>query len=385
MRNLDGSISKLEILRDITQQKQAEAALRESEAKYMTLVEQAKDGVVIVQDGVLQFVNQAMEELSGYTIDELIGMPFVNLVTLDSRDQLTKRYEARMAGDQVPPFYETKLVCKDGSIKDVEGSVGLIQYQGRPADCAIVRDITTRKRMEKARQDLEERRTNFITITSHELRTPLTAIKGYTEILERRLDEFDQERRDRCFKIINRNVRRLERLIKGVSTLGQIERGVFRLVVKELDFCEFLVEALQRYLTFLGDQLELRNFHELVPTLIQADADRFLQVLDNLIENAVKNSPIERRKIIVTPEILPNVVRVSVADNGAGIAPEDLTRIFDQFTAIPTEYSAGGTGIGLYISQTIVKRHGGTLTAHSAGKDQGATFVMELPRTWVEH
>jgi len=247
-----------------------------------------------------------------------------------------------------------------------------------------ISDITERKQMYEARHDLEERRANFISITSHELRTPLTAIRGYVEILEHRLDELDQERRGWCFQSINRNIKRLERLIKGVSTLGQLERGIFRLDIKVLDFFAFLAEAVQPYLTFLEDQLELRNFHEMVPTLIEADADRLLQVLDNLIENAVKNTPNESRKIIVIPKILPNAVRISISDNGAGIALKDLNRIFKPFMSIPTKYSVGGTGIGLYLSRVLVEAHGGTLTAHSEGKDLGTTFVMELPRKGVD-
>ncbi len=109
-----------------------------------------------------------------------------------------------------------------------------------------------------------------------------------------------------------------------------------------------------------------------------------LQILDNLLENVVKQTPQDQRKIIVTPEILPNIIRVHVADNGAGIAPEDLDSIFKPFTAIPTKYSAGGTGIGLYLARMPVEAHGGTLTAHSKGKGGGATFIMELPRKKVD-
>lgn len=363
---------------DITERKRAEEALRESEAKYSSLVENAKDGVVIVQDGIFQFVNRAMAELSGYKVEKIVGKPFSDLVAPESRHLVSQKYISRLAGENVPGRLETKIQCKDETIKDVELTASMIKYNGLPAATAIVRDITARKQAEEAKRDLEERRANFIAITSHELRTPLTVIKGYGEILAHKLDELDDEIKLQCFRAINRNVRRLERLITGVTTLDQLERGIFRLEKTEMDFFNFLMTALQPYQTRLGSQLEVRVIHERDHVGIEVDPDRILQVLDNLLENAIKHTHREHRKIIVTSEIQSQVVRVKVTDNGAGISSEDLERIFEPFMSIPTKFSVGGTGIGLNISRMIVKAHGGTLTAYSEGKGQGATFVMEL-------
>ena len=364
-------------IRDITEQKQAEKALRESEAKYSALVENAQDGVVIVQDEVIKFANQAVVEISGYRPNELVGRPFLELVVPESRDLIIQRYKAHMAGAKVPPIYEVQIRCKDDStIKDVEISAGIIQYQGRLAIMSIVRDIT-------ARRDLEERRDSFIEVTSHELRTPLTAIRGYAELLEQRYDELDQADREQYFETIKRNVQRLERLIKGVSTLRQIERGIFCLDMTELDIFYFLAEALLPYQTRLGEQLEMQSGPEKGPVLIEGDPDRLLQILDNLMENAVKHTPKDRRKILVTPEVRPDVVRILISDNGAGIAQEYLDRIFEPFTTFPTPYSVSGTGIGLYLSRMIAETHGGTLTAHSEGRGRGATFILEIPRKIV--
>ncbi|UCH90102.1 MAG: PAS domain S-box protein, partial [Thermoplasmata archaeon] len=144
------------VFRDITSRKKTEEALRESEAKYSALVEHAKDGVFIVQDGKILFINKAISYL-GYTPEELIGKPFVDFVPEDHKKLLYERYRMRMEGKKVPSRYETKVLHKDGSIKDIEVSTGTIQYNGKPADMGIVRDITERKRTEAALHESEER------------------------------------------------------------------------------------------------------------------------------------------------------------------------------------------------------------------------------------
>lgn len=148
---------------DITERRRAEEALRESEAKYSALVEQASDGVVIIQDEVCKFANRALAEITGYSVEELRGKPFAELLVPEERERLLARYRSRMAGEKVPSRYETKILCKDGTPRDVEISAGIIRYQGRPADMAIVRDITERKQAEQALRESEKR---FRTITA---------------------------------------------------------------------------------------------------------------------------------------------------------------------------------------------------------------------------
>ncbi|MFX1538047.1 MAG: histidine kinase dimerization/phospho-acceptor domain-containing protein, partial [Promethearchaeota archaeon] len=167
-----------------------------------------------------------------------------------------------------------------------------VSYSFVPPDLIVVytEDITEKKRMEQARIELENKRTRFISMTSHELRTPLTAIQGFLEILEDRLDELDQERRDQCLKIIKRNLFRIERLVDGVSDLVKIEQGFFDLELKEIDFIDFLEQAMQTYKPFLGDQLEVIHRQGNISALIESDVDRLNQVIDNIINNAIKHT-----------------------------------------------------------------------------------------------
>jgi diguanylate cyclase (GGDEF)-like protein/PAS domain S-box-containing protein/putative nucleotidyltransferase with HDIG domain len=131
--------------------------LRESEEKYSTLVEQAKDGVTITQDGVIRFANNCMAETSRYSVEELTGMPTFKLVPPDFIHILEERFALCKKDKDIPEIFPTRLLCKDGKIKEMESSTRVIQYKGGPATLAIVRDITERKRAEEMLQESEER------------------------------------------------------------------------------------------------------------------------------------------------------------------------------------------------------------------------------------
>ena len=141
---------------DITERKRAEEVLKESEAKYSALIKQAKDGVFILQDEIFKFANGAMGEISGYAVEEIVGMSFLKMFAPECRALIAQRYRLRMAGKESTPLYETKIQCKDGTIKEVEISTGSIQYQQRLAVMTILRDITKRKQEEEKIRELSQ-------------------------------------------------------------------------------------------------------------------------------------------------------------------------------------------------------------------------------------
>jgi PAS domain S-box-containing protein/putative nucleotidyltransferase with HDIG domain len=169
------------VYEDITERKQAEEALRESEAKYSAVVEQAMYGVVIIQDEVYKFANRAMTDITGYSVDDLMGMTYLEIFMPEFRKLVAKRYKMRMAGKKALPLYETKIVCKNKTIKDVEVAFGIITIGGNPADMGYVRDITARKEaqeeltrtVERLQRRLEETVNALASIT--EKRDPYTA------------------------------------------------------------------------------------------------------------------------------------------------------------------------------------------------------------------
>jgi diguanylate cyclase (GGDEF)-like protein/PAS domain S-box-containing protein len=152
---LQQKIAELE--RAETERKQAEEALRESEEKYRNVVERANDGVAIIQDTILKYINPRLGEMWGSTVEEIIGTPFTDHIHPDELPTVADHYKRRMAGEDVPPIYEIVLMRKDGSKLYAEVNAGIITHQGKLADLIIVRDITERKQAEEALRESEER------------------------------------------------------------------------------------------------------------------------------------------------------------------------------------------------------------------------------------
>jgi len=151
---------------EIAERKQAEERLQQSEEKYSTLVEQGNDGIIIIQDGVLQFANSKMVELTGFSLDKALGRSFVDFVSPGNRELVAERYKRRVSGEGVPNKYEIEILSEGGGKIPVEISASSIEYAGRPADMAIVRDVTERKRAEESiKRAVEEWRTTFDAIT----------------------------------------------------------------------------------------------------------------------------------------------------------------------------------------------------------------------------
>jgi PAS domain S-box-containing protein len=147
----DGNVLQEQgVASDITEQKRAKDALRESEEKYRTLIERASDGICIIQDGLVKYLNLRLAEMWGGSVDEVTGTPFIDYVYPDERRKVVEYYKRRMVGEAVPGIYETVLRRKDGSKVYVELNAGTVSYQGKAADFVFVREITARKQVEEA-------------------------------------------------------------------------------------------------------------------------------------------------------------------------------------------------------------------------------------------
>jgi PAS domain S-box-containing protein len=191
-RDKDGKpIRAVGIHTDITERKRAEEALRERQEKYSAIVEKGNDGIIIIKDGLLKFANSTISTITGFTPEEAFEKPFVNFVSPAYRELVTKMYKRRMSGEELPSRYETEILSKDGKSIPVEISASVIEYEGKPADMAIIRDITERKKAEQALQESEEKYSTIVERGNDGIiiiqdgllkfvNTPLTIITGLT-------------------------------------------------------------------------------------------------------------------------------------------------------------------------------------------------------------
>jgi signal transduction histidine kinase len=216
----------------------------------------------------------------------------------------------------------------------------------------------------------------FINIAAHELRTPLQPILGLSQILESQFGERSEE-----MKVIARNARRLERLTQVILDVSKIESGALTLDIQTIDLDEVISSVIIDYRNNLADAVRTKNDkkekvkikYEPKKLMVKGDRERIQEVMSNLINNALRFT--KDGTISVKTQVTDGLAQITVKDTGSGIDPEIMPRLFEKFVT----KSEKGTGLGLYISNSIVQAHGGKMWAENNADGKGATFAFTLP------
>ena len=253
------------------------------------------------------------------------------------------------------------------------------------ANTELEREVEERRRMERERSEALERerdanrlKDEFLATLSHELRTPLNAVLGWTRVL--RSAQVEPPTVQRALESIERNARAQARLIEDLLEISRIVTGKLRLQMRPTDLASIVdaaVEIVQPAAT--AKRLRLTVDIAARPALTAGDPDRLQQVVWNLLSNAVKFTPPDGE--VRLRLVRDGGYRISVTDNGPGIDPRFLPHVFEAFRQADGSASRehGGLGLGLAIARQLVELHGGTIEAHSEGRDAGATFEVFLP------
>jgi len=311
----------------------------------------------------IYLANRAFKNLFGLKV-ELRGKTILEALRLHELDDLVKRVQAE---GQVFD-YEVKLPDLTERWLRVNASVISNSAGEREGMILVFHELTRLKQLERTREE-------FVANVSHELRTPLSLIKGYVETL---LDgaRNNPEVAERFLRIIERNTNRLDLLIQDLLTISALESGRMKLNLQMID----LHAVAEKVVNDLRGKAADKNVTLGNDLPVRADANRFEQVFANLVDNAIKYGRASGRVIVNGRKMDDGRVEVFVQDDGPGIPPESMDRIFERFYRVDKARSRdqGGTGLGLSIVKHIVQAHGGEVWAKSElGK--GASIFFTLP------
>ncbi|MBI5922633.1 MAG: PhnD/SsuA/transferrin family substrate-binding protein [Betaproteobacteria bacterium] len=367
--------------RDVTERKQAEADSVKAEEKFRMLFNSISDAIFIasMDAGFIQVNHSACERL-GYSQEELLRMGPVDIDTPESAAKLQERVDALSKQGRL--VFESGHVRKDGTVVPVELNTRIINYDGTPAILAVARDITERKRVE-----MELRRSNteleqFSYSISHDMRQPLRMISSYLELLVKTLaDKLDDEKRE-YFNFAIDGAKRMDAMMVGLLEYSRVGRkGEPPEWVESRALLDEALLFVQPAIA--GARAEIRIEGEWPRIFVSPD--EMLRLVQNLIGNAIKFRVAERTpEVTVTSEIVGTEWRICVADNGAGIVPGQIGRLFQVFQRLQSRAAYEGTGIGLALCRKIAEHHHGRIWAESAGEGQGSRFCVALPKESTE-
>lgn len=352
--------------------------LAEKENKLRAVVDHAIDGLITIDgEGLIESFNPACERIFGYKAEEVIGQNIKSLMPEpyhSAHDGYLRNYlttgHAKIIGTT---GREVSAKRKDGSVFPMDLAVSEFTIKGGRHFSGIVRDITERK-------EVERMKSSFISIVSHELRTPLTSIRGSIGLIRAGVaGALNPQLRD-MLEIAHKNCERLILLINDILDIDKIESGEMRFDLKDESINPLVEQAIEANRAY-GDKFDVQFV--LTPlqqdAYVYVDADRFMQVLSNLLSNAAKFShPGTQVEIGITRE--DGKIRITVRDYGIGICEKFHSRIFQKFAQADATSTRqkDGTGLGLHITQQLVhKMHGEVGFTSQEGK--GSLFWLTLP------
>jgi PAS domain S-box-containing protein len=389
---------------DITDRKIAEQKLKESEEKYRHLFEHSPFSIVLLNpESIIIDMNTKTTELFGYDKEDLVGKNYLNLVGIYPEET---KPGLRLIPELISIGEPSKVIMKPQTIKIfnkeknpiwVESELSTIKLGGKLAILAIIQDITEKKIAdEKLREserklreqnielkELDRLKTDFISIAAHDLKTPLISVGGYIDLILLREKGLKEEIQEDLNRVLN-NVRRLEDYINRLLDVMKIDAKKVELVRREENIYEIVSNCLTDLEFQTGQKNLTINLDISEDLTLKVDHFRISQVFLNLLSNAVKFTPENGRVDISYVEDNKSTV-FSIKDNGKGLTPEEMQKIFGKFVTIEQGvdgYSAldKGSGLGLYIAKGFIEAHGGKIWVESKGRDLGTVFSFVLPK-----
>ncbi len=379
------------VFQDITERRQAQIALQQSEERFRFIIEQSPLSIQVLDaTGKTIKVSKSFEKLWGVKFEDLKDYNILRdqqLERLGLSDDLKKAFTGELvelpsseydSNDTLGLGFKRFVKSLAFPIKNEEGRVDIVVL--------IHEDVTERKTADEALRVAKEvaeqaNRTKdlFLATLSHELRTPLTAILSWSQLI--RSGRLSAEKSRKGIEVIEQSALAQSRLINDLLDVSRISSGKLVLNCREISPAPVLFEEVSSVtLTASEKQIELISSVDPAVTTVFADPVRLRQILWNLLGNALKFTP-RGGKIWIGLRRSGDHVEFTIRDNGSGISPDFLNQIFNRFVQADSSSTRehGGLGLGLAISNSLAKMMGGSLEAKSLGKNLGSTFTVQLP------
>ena len=373
---------------DVSERVKAEAALRESEARFRGVWENTRDALAVSDaEGIVLAANPAYGELYGYPLEAIVGQLFSVIFPDAERTAAEALHHSLFADPSPPASFEATIQRMDGGAREVEARASFIEVDGeRQAMISAIRDVTDRKRLEhELRHALEgaqaatRTKSLFLAMMSHELRTPLQAVLGYTDLLLLGPADSLTSEQQQDLGYVRGGATRMMTLIDQLLDLSRMEAGRLELAVKPVD----LVQVIEHVRQDIAPQIAAKGLDlhidlplELPPVL--GDPGRLRQILLNLASNAVKFT--DAGSVSIRVRSTEDRVDIDVTDTGIGITPEAIPLIFEEFRQVDGNLSRryGGAGLGLAIAHKLAEQMGGAITVISQ-HGSSSTFTLRIP------
>ncbi len=370
---------------DISERKEVEQKLQESEKKYYELFENSPSSILLIDfNSIIVDCNHATEAVTGYYKKDLLGNTFTTFDFLDG-DTIKKvmdTFNLLVRGNIIHRL-EIPAKKKDGTPIWIMTRGSLVTIEEKNLIQIIFHDITERKKVDQELIEISRLKSELLERTSHELKTPIIAIKGFTDLLlDLHKEKFDTETIT-TLEEIKQGTERLESIINKLLEISYLESKQVQLNPTKEDLM-FLIKFSVKNLRGLAKTRNHFIYLNIPDRLnIIIEKEKIYDVISHLIINAIKYTP-PYGEIKIESKIINNFIIISVEDNGIGLSDDDQKKIFKRFGKIE-RYGQGwdigieGTGMGLYTAKKIIELHGGKIWAESNGINKGSKFYFSLP------
>ena len=352
--------------------KEAQESTESERQRLDSVLRHMSDGVIATdRRGRIVIMNTAALDILNLKSEKVIGIPLLSILPLDEKVTFRELLETQ----------QERLIHleEDGEDSIIQCEFSVIQRESGFISglVCVLTDVTEQQKIDRERR-------NFVSNVSHELRTPLTSIKSYTEALVDGAWE-NKEIAPEFLKVIETETDRMMRMITDLLNLSRMDQNRLGLEKEFINMNELVLHIVNRFeMVLQSEPYREKNYRILTDITqrdlwVELDQDKITQVLDNIINNAIKYSPDGGRIIVRLMETHTDII-VSVSDEGLGIARKDIPHLFDRFYRVDKARSRamGGSGLGLAIAQEVVQLHGGKIWVNSI-ENKGSTFFVSLP------